>query len=164
MSSFSSPEKSLSHDFFISFWNLTWYTVELQFLPQWLFFCLPSNKSLSYFSHFKTTIFILSQKIHCISDQRMGRYPYSSFPYKTSFSHFYDCCLSLNPSVNYTGILAMSVNTDWWVQNLENHFTSFIHYTDKCPLMTLYRMRGSRPSPRKRNAKMQNDCLRSPYK
>ena len=30
--------------------------------------------------------------------------------------------------------------------------------------MTLYRMQGSRPSPRKRNAKRQNGCLRKPYK
>ena len=30
--------------------------------------------------------------------------------------------------------------------------------------MTLYRRQGSRPSPRKRNAKRQNSCLRRPYK
>ena len=30
--------------------------------------------------------------------------------------------------------------------------------------ITLYRRQGSRPSPRKRNAKRQNDCLRRPYK
>ena len=30
--------------------------------------------------------------------------------------------------------------------------------------MTVYRRRGARPSPRKRNAKKQNDCLRRPYK
>ena len=30
--------------------------------------------------------------------------------------------------------------------------------------MTLYRRQRSRPSPRKRNAKRQNGCLRSPYK
>ena len=30
--------------------------------------------------------------------------------------------------------------------------------------MTLYRRQGARPSPRKRNAKKQNDCLRRPYK
>ena len=30
--------------------------------------------------------------------------------------------------------------------------------------MTLYRRQGARPSPRKRNAKKQNGCLRSPYK
>ena len=29
--------------------------------------------------------------------------------------------------------------------------------------MTLYRRQGLRPSPRKRKAKMQNDCLRKPY-
>ena len=28
----------------------------------------------------------------------------------------------------------------------------------------LYRRQGSRPSPRKKNAKKQNDCLRRPYK
>ena len=27
----------------------------------------------------------------------------------------------------------------------------------------MYRRQGSRPSPRKRNAKKQNDCLRTPY-
>ena len=30
--------------------------------------------------------------------------------------------------------------------------------------MTLYRTQESRPSPRKRNAKKQNGCLRRPYK
>ena len=30
--------------------------------------------------------------------------------------------------------------------------------------ITLYRRQGSRPSPRKRNAKRQNGCLRRPYK
>ena len=30
--------------------------------------------------------------------------------------------------------------------------------------MILYRRQGSRPSPRKRNAKNQNGCLRRPYK
>ena len=30
--------------------------------------------------------------------------------------------------------------------------------------VTLYRRQGTRPSPRKRNAKRQNDCLRRPYK
>ena len=30
--------------------------------------------------------------------------------------------------------------------------------------LTLYRRQGSRPSPRKRNAKRQNGCLRRPYK
>ena len=30
--------------------------------------------------------------------------------------------------------------------------------------MTLYRRQGSRPSPRKRNAKKQTGCLRKPYK
>ena len=30
--------------------------------------------------------------------------------------------------------------------------------------VTSYRRQGSRPSPRKRNAKRQNDCLRKPYK
>jgi len=30
--------------------------------------------------------------------------------------------------------------------------------------MTLYRRQGSRPSPRKRNAKRQDICLRRPYK
>ena len=29
--------------------------------------------------------------------------------------------------------------------------------------VTLYRRQGSRPSPRKRNAKKQNGCLRRPY-
>ena len=30
--------------------------------------------------------------------------------------------------------------------------------------VTFYRRQGSRPSPRKRNAKRQNGCLRKPYK
>ena len=30
--------------------------------------------------------------------------------------------------------------------------------------LTLYRRQGSRPSPRKRNAKKQNGCVRRPYK
>ena len=30
--------------------------------------------------------------------------------------------------------------------------------------VTLYRRQGSRPSPWKRNAKRQNDCIRRPYK
>ena len=30
--------------------------------------------------------------------------------------------------------------------------------------VTLYRRQGSRPSPRKRNAKRQDGCLRRPYK
>ena len=30
--------------------------------------------------------------------------------------------------------------------------------------VTLYTRQGSRPSPRERNAKRQNDCLRKPYK
>ena len=30
--------------------------------------------------------------------------------------------------------------------------------------VTFYRMQGSRPSPRKRNAKRQNSCLMRPYK
>ena len=33
-----------------------------------------------------------------------------------------------------------------------------------CRFMTLYRRQGSRPSPRKRNAKRQNGSLRRPYK
>ena len=42
--------------------------------------------------------------------------------------------------------------------------------TDRVPdelwrsFMTLYRRQESRPSPRKRNAKKQNGCLRRPYK
>ena len=31
-------------------------------------------------------------------------------------------------------------------------------------IVTLYRRQGARPSPRKRNAKRQNGCLRRPYK
>ena len=31
-------------------------------------------------------------------------------------------------------------------------------------VVTLFRRHGSRPSPRKRNAKRQNGCLRRPYK
>ena len=39
---------------------------------------------------------------------------------------------------------------------------SLINYGRR--FMTLYRRQGSRPSPRKRNAKRQNGCLRRPYK
>ena len=35
---------------------------------------------------------------------------------------------------------------------------------DRRSFLTLYRRQGSRPSPRKRNAKKQNGCLRRPYK
>ena len=37
-----------------------------------------------------------------------------------------------------------------------------MHYARR--FMTLYRRQGSRPSPRKRNAKKQNGCLERPYK
>ena len=45
-----------------------------------------------------------------------------------------------------------------------------LHLKDRVPeelqrgFMTLYRSQGSRPSPRKRNAKRQNGCLKTPYK
>ena len=35
---------------------------------------------------------------------------------------------------------------------------------DGMRFVTLYRRQGSRPSPRKRNSKKQNGCLRRPYK
>ena len=41
------------------------------------------------------------------------------------------------------------------IECLMNHGWRFV---------TLYRRQGSRPSPRKRNAKNQNGCLRGPYK
>ena len=41
------------------------------------------------------------------------------------------------------------------IECLKNHGQRFV---------TLYRRRWSRPFPRKRNAKRQNDCLRRPYK
>ena len=37
-----------------------------------------------------------------------------------------------------------------------------MNYGQRC--VTLYRRQRSRPSPRKRNAKKQNGCLRRPYK
>ena len=37
-----------------------------------------------------------------------------------------------------------------------------MNYGQRC--VTLYRRQGARPSPRKRNAKEQNGCLRRPYK
>ena len=43
----------------------------------------------------------------------------------------------------------------WKTECLKNYGQRF---------MTLYRRQGSRPSPRKRNAKRQNGCLRRPYK
>ena len=41
------------------------------------------------------------------------------------------------------------------IEYLKNYGQKFV---------TLYRRQGSRPSPRKRNAKRQNGCLRRPYK
>ena len=41
------------------------------------------------------------------------------------------------------------------IECLKNYEWSFI---------TLYRRQGPKPSPRKRNAKRQNGCLRGPYK
>ena len=41
------------------------------------------------------------------------------------------------------------------IECLENYGWKFV---------TLYRRKGSKPSPRKRNAKRQNSCLRRPYK
>ena len=52
---------------------------------------------------------------------------------------------------------------------VRNRFTG-LDLTDEClmnygwRLVTLYRRQGSRPSPRKRNAKKRNVCLRRPYK
>ena len=45
--------------------------------------------------------------------------------------------------------------TSWLTETLMNYGQRFV---------TLYRRWWSRPSPRKRNAKRQNDCLRRPYK
>ena len=41
------------------------------------------------------------------------------------------------------------------IESLKNYGQRFL---------ILYRRQGSRPSPRKRNAKRQNGCLRKPYK
>ena len=41
------------------------------------------------------------------------------------------------------------------IEYLKNHAWKFL---------TLYKRQGSRPSPRERNAKKQNGCLRRPYK
>ena len=41
------------------------------------------------------------------------------------------------------------------IESLKNYGRRFL---------TLYKRQGSRPSPRKRNAKSQNACLRRPYK
>ena len=41
------------------------------------------------------------------------------------------------------------------IERLKNYGRRFV---------TLYRRQGSRPSPRKRNAKRQNGCLRRPYR
>ena len=41
------------------------------------------------------------------------------------------------------------------IESLKNYGRRFV---------TLYRRQGSRPFPRKRNAKRQNGCLRRPYK
>ena len=52
---------------------------------------------------------------------------------------------------------------------VRNRFKGF-NLIDRVPdehgwrFVTSYRRQGSRPSPRKRNAKRQNGCLRKPYK
>ena len=58
-------------------------------------------------------------------------------------------------SYNYTVEVTKRLKESDMIQCLKNYGQRF---------MTLYRKQGSRPSPRKRNAKRQNGCLRRPYK
>lgn len=126
---FSIPENFLPYYFIMSFWNLIWYMLGLQFLSQCLFSFLASNK-ISFFFHFKTTKFILSQEstVSVISgwEDIPSLVPHIKLPFPFSMG----CCSSLNPSISYTGIMAMSVNTDQWAGNLENRFISVISYTN----------------------------------
>ena len=48
------------------------------------------------------------------------------------------------------------------INELQSHEGTFMNYGWR--YVTLYRRQESRPSPRKRNAKKKNGCLRRPYK
>ena len=56
---------------------------------------------------------------------------------------------------DYTVIVTNRFKGSDLIESLKNYGWKFV---------TLYRRQGSRPSPRKRNAKRQNGCLRRPYK
>ena len=58
-------------------------------------------------------------------------------------------------SYNYTVEVTNRLKELYLIECLKNYGWRF---------MTLYRRPGSRPSPRKRNTKKQNGCLRRPYK
>ena len=64
------------------------------------------------------------------------------------------CDLNQNPLRLHSGRDKLIQEIDL-IQSLKNYGWSF---------MTLYRRQGSRPSPRKSNAKRQNDCLKRSYK
>lgn len=102
---------------------------DFNFFPSVYFPFLLVIKSLFFF-HFKTTKFILSQEstVSVISgwEDIPSLVPHITLPFPFSM----DCCSSLNPSISYTGIMAMSVNTDQWTGNLENRFISVISYTN----------------------------------
>ena len=71
---------------------------------------------------------------------------------KTTRPFWYD----LNPiPYNYTVEVTNRLKGLDLIEFLKNYGMRFV---------TLYGRQGSRPSPRKRNAKKQNDCLRKPYK
>ena len=71
---------------------------------------------------------------------------------KTTRSFRYD--LNQIP-YDYTVIVTNRFKGSDLIESLKNYGWKFV---------TLYRGQGSRPSPRKRNAKRQNGCLRRPYK
>ena len=50
------------------------------------------------------------------------------------------------------------------VRNIFKRLDLIDRVPDGWEFMTFYRRQGLRPSPRKRNAKKQNGCLRRPYK
>ena len=50
------------------------------------------------------------------------------------------------------------------VRNIFKRLDLIDRVPDGWRFMTFYRRQGVRPSPRKRNAKKQNGCLRRPYK
>ena len=71
---------------------------------------------------------------------------------KTTRSFRYD--LNQIP-YDYTVIVTNRFKGSDLIESLKNYGWKFV---------TLYRRQGSRPSPRKRNAKKQNGCLMRPYK
>ena len=69
-----------------------------------------------------------------------------------------------------TGPLRYDLNQILYTMKVKNRFKGLDlidclkNYGQRFMTEVMYRRQGSRPSPRKRNAKKQNDCLRRPYK